>query len=232
MSDNRIHYSNKGIPMLSPLYLYPESSDQTSMGEESGRKPNLDPGIVQKISEAIGFIFVPDHELPEAKKEGVFTPMDVLDYIYAVLHSPSYREKYKEFLKIDFPRVPYPASAEQFKKLVALGGELRKWHLMEHSDSKKLITTFPESGTNILEKGFPKFEDGKVHINKDQHFDGVPETAWNFYIGGYQPAQKWLKDRKGRTLSFDDVTHYQKIVKALFETDRLMKEVGGVIAYE
>ena len=71
----------------------------------------------------------------------------------------------------------------------------------------------------------PIYMDGKVYINKDQYFGNVPEVAWNFYIGGYQPAQKWLKDRKTRTLSLDDLRHYAKIIIALTETDRLMKQI-------
>jgi very-short-patch-repair endonuclease len=156
----------------------------------------------------------------------VFAPIDILDYIYAVLHSPAYREKYKEFLKIDFPRVPYPKDADTFWKLVKLGGEIRQIHLLESPTVEKYITKYPIDGDNKVVK--PKYENNRVYINETQYFDQVPEVAWNFYIGGYQPAQKWLKDRKDRTLEFDDILHYQKIIVALTETDRLMKEVGKV----
>jgi len=160
-------------------------------------------------------------------KEGnVFAPIDILDYIYAVLHSPTYREKYKEFLKIDFPRVPYPKDTETFWKLVKLGGEIRQIHLLESPIVEKYITKYPTDGDNTVVK--PKYENGKVYINETQYFDNVPEIAWNFYIGGYQPAQKWLKDRKDRKLEFEDILHYQKIIVALTETDRLMKEVDNV----
>ncbi len=142
------------------------------------------------------------------------------------MHSPSYRAKYKEFLKIDFPRVPYPKDKETFWKLVKLGGELRQIHLLESPVVEKFITTYPNDGTNQVVK--LTYEDGKVRINEQQYFDHVPSVAWNFYIGGYQPAQKWLKDRKGRTLSFDDIMHYQKIIVALTETDRIMKEIDGI----
>ena len=157
---------------------------------------------------------------------GEFAPIDILDYIYAVLHSPTYREKYKEFLKIDFPRVPYPKDKETFWALVKLGGELRQIHLLESPTVDKLITTYPQGGTNTVDK--IKYEEGKVWINNEQYFDHVPPVAWEFYIGGYQPAQKWLKDRKCRTLSFDDILHYQKIIVALTETDRLMKEIEKI----
>jgi predicted helicase len=151
-----------------------------------------------------------------------FAPIDLLDYIYAVLHNPSYREKYKEFLKIDFPRVPYP-TIDTFWQLVKLGGELRQIHLLESPVVTDYITSYPIDGDNVVEK--PLFKNNRVYINKEQYFDTVPQVAWEFYIGGYQPAQKWLKDRKERTLEFDDILHYQKIIVALSETDRLMKEI-------
>lgn len=152
-----------------------------------------------------------------------FTPPDLLDYIYAILHSPNYREKYKEFLKIDFPRVPYPQDQNSFWQLVKLGGSLRKIHLLESEISEKLITTYPADGDNKVEK--ISYESGKVKINQTQYFEGVAPNVWEFFIGGYQPAQKWLKDRKGRILGFEEILHYQKIIAALSETDRLMKEV-------
>ncbi len=162
------------------------------------------------------------------KTKNTFAPIDILDYIYAVLHSPYYREKYKEFLKIDFPRVPYPKGEETFWKLVKLGNELRKLHLLESDLLNKAITKFPVDGDNEVVK--LKYENKKVWINDTQYFDNVPQVAWEFYIGGYQPAQKWLKDRKGRTLDFEDIVHYQKIIVALAETDKLMKmiDIAGV----
>lgn len=165
----------------------------------------------------------------EGHNTNQFAPIDLLDYIYAVLHSPAYREKYKEFLKIDFPRVPYPKDAAKFWQLVALGGQLRQLHLLESPVVKKYITQYPEDGDNIVAK--PRYEGtakGRVYINDSQYFDAVPLVAWEFYIGGYQPAQKWLKDRKTRTLTFEDILHYQQMIVALTETDRLMKEVDGV----
>lgn len=141
------------------------------------------------------------------------------------MHSPKYRETYKEFLKIDFPRVPYPTDAQTFWQLVTLGSELRKTHLLENAPALSTIT-YPIAGDNVVDK--PRFEDEKVWINANQYFEHVPELAWSFYIGGYQPAQKWLKDRKGRTLDFQDIQHYQKIIHALSETHRLMQAVDTV----
>jgi predicted helicase/very-short-patch-repair endonuclease len=156
----------------------------------------------------------------------VFAPIDILDYIYAVLHSPTYREKYKEFLKIDFPRVPYPKDTATFWQLVKLGGEIRQIHLLESPIVEKYITQYPIDGDNVVVK--TKYENGKVYINDTQYFDNVPKIAWEFYIGGYQPAQKWLKDRKERKLDFEDILHYQKIIVALTETDRLMNEINKI----
>lgn len=238
-----------------PLYLYPETSGQLQIGSSASRKPNLNMVIVDQMAKGLGLAFVPEKEKegevcfagneevrPEFRQS--FAPIDILDYIYAVLHSPSYREKYKEFLKIDFPRVPYPADADTFWKLVKLGGELRQIHLLESPITEQYITRYPVGGDNVVGKvrfevdkgqdleGFenlPRLSPkGKVYINETQYFDGVPELAWNFYIGGYQPAQKWLKDRKERTLDFEDILHYQKIILALTETDRIMKEIDGL----
>lgn len=149
-----------------------------------------------------------------------------MDYIYAVLHSPTYREKYKEFLKIDFPRVPYPKNPQTFWQLVKLGGELRQIHLLESPSVENYITQYPAGGSNIVSK--IKYHDGHVYINETQYFANVPAVAWNFYIGGYQPAQKWLKDRKDRQLEFEDILHYQKIIVALTETNRLMVEIDKI----
>ena len=217
------------INYLFPLYLYPDTSEaQTDLVTVTSakRKPNLDDKIVAEIGKKLKLPFVPDHEDKKADDHSRFSPLDLLDYIYAVLHSPSYRHTYKEFLKIDFPRIPHPADAKTFWQLVALGGELRALHLLEHPALAEPITTYPASGDNMVEKF--TFAAGKVHINKDQYFGGVPEVAWNFFIGGYQPAQKWLKDRKGRTLSLDDLRHYAKIIIALTETDKLMKAIDEV----
>ncbi len=205
-----------------PLYLYPEQKAQLNFGENTERKPNLNPEIIKQIADGLGLKFTNEKE----KTKGSFAPIDVLDYIYAVLHSPTYREKYKEFLKIDFPRVPYPKDVSTFWQLVKLGGKIRQIHLLESEVVEEYITQYPESGNDVVVK--IKYEDERVYINETQYFDNVPETAWNFYIGGYQPAQKWLKDRKERELSYEDIMHYQKIIVALTETARLMKEIDLV----
>jgi predicted helicase len=205
-----------------PLYLYSETNGQQTIGKTTERTPNLNAEIVKKIAEKLGMVFTNEKE----EAPNTFAPIDILDYIYAVLHSPSYREKYKEFLKIDFPRVPYPKDKDSFWKLVKLGREIREIHLLESATVEKYITQYSIDGNHVV--GKIKFQDNKVYINDTQYFDNVPEVAWNFYIGGYQPAQKWLKDRKDRKLEFDDILHYQKIVVALTETDRIMREIDKI----
>lgn len=222
MIDNRFHFSYKGIPSQFPLYLYSVSDGQQTIEESEERTPNLKVEIVNQIEQNLALTFTHEKETTE----NTFAPIDILDYIYAVLHSPTYREKYKEFLKIDFPRVPYPKDQDTFWQLVKLGGEIRQIHLLESPTVEEYITQYPMDGDNVV--GKPKYKDGKVYINDTQYFDNVPQVAWEFYIGGYQPAQKWLKDRKGRKLEFDDILHYQKIIVALSETDRLMKEIDKI----
>lgn len=214
--------------MCLPLYIYPHANVQDTVNGSGDRKPNLDSKIINHIAEKIGLRFVSDERHPDANAYTTFSPLDLWNYIYAVLHSPAYRLKYDEFLKLDYPYIPYPKNADQFNALAELGAELRQWHLMKHADSDKLITEFPVSGSNEIKKGYPKFKDGKVYINEEQYFDNVSEVAWEFYIGGYQPAQKWLKYRREHKLSFEDILHWQKIITALENTDRIMKEIDQI----
>ena len=222
-----------GSSPLIPLYLYPETNGQHNIEETTKRKPNLNLEIVTEIADKLGLTFTNEKE----NSENTLAPIDILDYIYGVLHSPNYRDKYKEFLKIDFPRVPYPKDKDTFWKLVKLGGEIRQIHLLESQAVENYITTYPKDGSNTIttkvsKKDWELFdiekEIGRIWINEDQYFDNVPLLAWEFYIGGYQPAQKWLKDRRERTLEIEDILHYQKIIVALSETDRLMKEIDKI----
>lgn len=203
-----------------PLYLYPTVNEKKALGID--RTPNLNTEIVKLLAEKLSLTFSNEKETAD----DTFAPIDILDYIYAVLHSPTYREKYKEFLKIDFPKVPYPKDQETFWKLVKLGGEIRQIHLLESPSVENYITQYRVGGDNLVVK--PQYKDRKVFINETQYFDNVPQIAWEFYIGGYQPAQKWLKDRKDRKLEVEDIMHYQKIIVALTETHRLMQEIDKI----
>lgn len=207
-----------GAGLVFPLYLYSED------GEE--RKANLNADIMRKIEQCVvgnaSERCTSDSTTQRSEALPTINPVNIFDYIYAVLHSPTYRAKYKEFLKIDFPRIPYPESAEEYHRLAAIGCQLRKLHLMEEVPPTQ-HAQFNNPGSNMVDK--LEYKNGNIWINKEQCFKDVPETAWNFFIGGYQPAQKWLKDRKGRTLTFDDIAHYRKIITVLLETDRLMKQI-------
>ena len=229
ITDFNFYYRGGGV--LFPLYLY-DGKDK-ELFDKAERTPNLKQEIVDELAQGIGITYTKEKEKTKSK----FAPIDVLDYIYAILHSPSYRDKYKEFLKVDFPRIPYPKDRDTFWKLVNLGGELRGIHLLESSKVEKYITKYPKDGDNTITRSVGKKDFkitneekglGQLWINDEQYFDKVPVIAWEFYIGGYQPAQKWLKDRKERHLSFEDIQHYQKIIVALSETDRIMKEIDKV----
>ncbi|UAM96845.1 DNA methyltransferase [Polaribacter litorisediminis] len=223
-----------------PLYLYPDKNEEGIFSEDK-RKPNLNDTIIKEIANKIGLRFISEREttlnlslyLEGYPKE--FSPIDLLDYIYAVLHSPAYREKYKEFLKIDFPRVPYPKDKKTFWNLVKSGTEIRQIHLLESDQTENYITTYPKEGNNVIttkiaKKDWEVFDTenqlGRIWINETQYFDYIPVVVWEFYIGGYQPAQKWLKDRKERALKFEDILHYQKIIVALSETDKIMQQIN------
>jgi predicted helicase len=211
-----------------PLYIYSQSGELKGFlkDEPEKRSHNLNQEILNKLCDSLGLHFVSDHTNKEAEKKGTFTPLTILDYIYAVLYCPGYREKNKEALKIDFPSIPYPKDKDTFLKLSTLGARLRALHLMDTHKIDELITGFPVSGNAEVEK--VELENKKVWINSSQYFSNVPSIAWNFTIGGYQPAQKWLKDRKGRQLSSEEILHWQKIIVAFIETDKIMKEIDKI----
>jgi predicted helicase len=156
-------------------------------------------------------------------------PEDFFNYAYAVFHSPAYRERYAEFLKIDFPRLPLTSDLKLFRTLAAKGAELVALHLMESHKLDGFVAEFPVKSDNEIEKVQYTDNDQRVWINAKQYFGGVPKKVWEFHVGGYQVCEKWLKDRKGRKLSFDDIQNYSKIVVALGETIRLMQEIDETI---
>lgn len=231
---------------------------------------NFEPKLYAQIREAAGLtgpLTAPDGSDAFRTATGAARPdeVKVFDYIYGVLHSPAYREKFREFLKIDFPRVPFPRDPESFTRISQQGEALRRLHLMEDAAIGATTYPFEGEGDGVIAPGYPRWEAsgtpdqgigsqrppsagdeqgdpatptvtpasepgsrlslGRVYVNPGQYFTGVSDLAWNFHIGGYQPAQKWLKDRRGRKLDYNDIRHYQKIVRILEETDRIMRQI-------
>ena len=217
-----------------PLYLMDEGDSRQTNLALSGRRPNLNPLVLRSWAQRLDIKQTGDFGLPVG-----MTPEDIFQYTYAVFHSPGYRSRYAEFLKIDFPRLPLTRRLELFRALSRLGGELVALHVMESPKLDHFITTY--IGPKNPEVGRVGWSDNTVWLDaaatkKGQPatpgsigFRGVPEAVWNFHIGGYQVCEKWLKDRKGRTLTKDDLAHYQKIVVALSETIRIMAEIDKVI---
>lgn len=213
-----------------PLYLSKAKLTSTERkllswnADAKGRIPNLAPAFVEEMAKTLGLTFVSSGA---GDLQKTFGPEDVLHYIYAVFHCPGYRTRYAQFLKADFPRVPLTQNVDLFRTLCGLGKELATLHLLE--STARPSTGYPKPGTDTVAKGFPKREGDRVRINAEQYFPGVPETVWNFQVGGYQVAEKWLKDRRGRKLEYSDIETYQKIIHALSETIRLMCEIDAAI---
>ncbi len=222
-----------------PLLLFPAST-------ETEIRPNLSSSFTADISTHTGLIY--ESKIIEQQTDmgrgdlaKTFGPRDVFEYIYAVLHSPAYRSRYADFLKSDFPRIPLPGSADLFRDLVALGRQLVALHLLDEKQASNLNkpeTRFVGRGEARVERTYPKYENGKVMINPTCHFEDVTPDVWDFYIGGYQVCEKWLKDRAGkggknphpgRVLSEDDILHYRRITIALRDTISLMKQIDDTI---
>ena len=202
---------SKGTDYVFPLWLYEENMGRIE------KRANMDSAIVAKIGAAIG---------------GEVSPEDIFAYIYGVLHAPSYRKKFKEFLKTDFPRIPYPKDAAQFKAFAEVGRSLIDTHLMRDAAPglSEARARFPKMGSNIVEE--VRFDEGRVFINAEQFFDNVPQISWEMPIGGYRPAEKWLKDRKGRALTGADIKHYQRIIIALMKTAEAAEKLETVACEE
>ena len=224
-----------------PLYLRATGQEVASGLYSSGdRRPNLSPAFLKDVESRLDLAFLSSGR---GDLETSFGPEDVFDYIYAVLHSATYRSRYAEFLKTDFPRIPFTSDRDAFRRLCGLGRELVALHLLEPGALSRLITHYPVKGDDTVAAGYPKYlapgepepgagqplAQGRVYINKAQYFEGIRPEVWQFHVGGYQVCEKWLKDRRGRKLSYDDLTHYQKVVVALKETIRLMQEIDEAI---
>jgi predicted helicase len=221
---------------LSPLYLYPNLKKKAlfEINEMSntpnGRRPNLSPAFIEGFSAKIKLQFIPDSK---GDLYNTFGPEDIFNYMYAIFYSLIYRQRYAEFLKIDFPRLPLTSDMNLFRSLCELGEKLVRLHLMSVR-GKKIPLRFPVQGSNIVEKVAYTYtldepEKGRVWINKEQYIEGIEPEVWEFYVGGYQVCQKWLKDRKGHEFTHKYFEHYQGIVSALSETITLMEQIDETI---
>ena len=224
IQSNKI-FINYDESFAEPFFLYPRTIN------------NLDSEIIKNVEKNLSLTFTKEKEIPsegevcfmnspEVRPEFrlSFSTIDVIDYVYAILYSSSYREKYT---RKDFPEVPFPTDSTAFWKLVALGNELRQIHLLECSLVEKFITTYPVGGNNLINQ--IQYRENKVFINEMQYFENVPRISWELYIGNYQPAQKWLTDKKEKELSLKEILLYQKIIVALKETDRMTKEIDKIV---
>ena len=202
-----------------PLYFYPNPEELDFTTE---RLLNFKPDFLKALSEGLELPQTPPSGLPQ----GVL-PEEILAYIYAILYSPAYRERYYDFLKHGFPRIPLPRDLEHFRQLSALGGALIDWHLLKGGSGAAPRHRFEGEGEGIVSQ--VRYADGSVWINPTQHFMDVPIGVWEYEVGAYQVCEKWLKDRKGSTLSRDEVRQYRSILIAVAETLRLMEAIDGII---
>ena len=229
---NAVSNETRERTYIFPIYKYPSNTptffEPPPTSAPGGRRPNLDEKFIQEFAEKLNLKFISDGK---GDRQTTFAPEDIFNYIYAIFHSPTYRDRYAEFLKIDFPRVPLTSQPQLFWQLANLGDELVQIHLMKTKLEENV--GFPVVGDNIIEKVSytePTTEqNGRVYINKTQYIDNVPPEVYNFYIGGYQVCNKWLKDRKSREFTDDDFEHYAQIVAILQRTIELMTEIDRVI---
>jgi len=216
-----------------PIYVYRNNDEP-----EFSRTHNFHSEIIKNIAAGLGLQFVPEkvvgnvcyvnnnEDLRDEFKQ-VFLPIDLFDYIYAVLYSKSYRKESSYKGKPDFPGIPYPHDSGIFWKLVKIGGSLRQVHLLEYQAVENLITQYPVNGDNVVID--PVYKNGNVYINSKQYFANIPEEVWNFYVGTNQPGQEWLLTRKGKYLSDEEIQKYQQIIVALSETRRLIEKAGDLL---
>lgn len=202
-----------------PLYKY---------SDEGKKFPNINIGIVNEIMKKTGQNYFENEDA--STPDDSLTPNRIFNYTIAILHSKSYRERYLDSLKSDFPHIPFTSNKKLFIELYRLGENLVSLYLMKSKKFEDFITSFVGHGDNIVESiGNKSYRDGRLYINQEQYFEGVPEDVYNFHIGAYQVCQKWLKDRKGRQLSEEEIVHYQRIMVAINETIKIMKEIDNVI---
>ena len=231
-----ISNKTKEINYTFPLYTYPTEQEVVAgLYAASDREPNLAPAFTDDLAQRTGLQFVADGP---GDLHDTFGPEDVFHYIYAVFHSPTYRERYHQFLRADFPRVPPPGNVDLFRELAGLGRGLVDTHLLRADAVSDSPANFPISGDNVVSAGYPKYVPpdadndtaGRVYINRSQYFAGVAPEVWEFRIGGYQPMDKWLKDRRRRALSpYEDLEHYRRIATAIGRTLELMPQIDEAI---
>ncbi|MEG5045301.1 type ISP restriction/modification enzyme [Microcoleus sp. B4-C1] len=214
-NDCVISTTSREANQVFPLYLYPDTENEQG-NLFTDRTPNFSQNFLSAVRQKLGY---------------VPTPEAIFYYAYAVFHIPTYRQRYAEFLKIDFPRLPLTSDNELFTTLAKKGEELVALHLMKSKKLNKVITKYPVSGDNAVTQVTYNESEQRIYINKQQYFEGIFPEVWAFKIGGYQVLDKWLKDRKkaNRSLSFDEVLHYQRVVVALKETMQIMAEIDEVI---
>lgn len=206
---------NQSTEYLFPLYQYPskEKNDLFYDIENKERRININHKYLIMLSDIY---------------KTITTPESFLFYLYGILFSDTYRKKYSEFLKVDFPRVPFTKDYKLFKKMAEYGNRLADLHLLKSVELDTPIARFQVHGENIVDK--PKYdeESERIYINGAQYFEGAPKEVWNYQIGGYQVCEKWLKDRKGRTLALDEIQTYCRIVTAIQKTIEIQKEIDEI----
>jgi len=218
----------RGGNCMFPLWLM--QSDAGAFDHAAGqRRLNIASAFLQEVEQLVGMNVGHAANADHA----TLAPEEIMRYLYAVLFAPGYRARYAELLRTDFPRIPLASNPDLFLELCRLGGRLQSLHLMEAANLAP-VTTYPVPGDSRIEKlrysgPGQGAEQGRVWINATQYFEAVPPEVWEFHVGGYQVCAKWLKDRKGRQLTYDDLAHYQYVVAALAETITLMREIDEAI---
>ena len=209
-------------------YVFPLWVWEGEVGKRAIRRANFRGEVAEEFAKRMGMKYS-----EEGKGSGVVSPESLFDYIYAVLHRPSYRRDFAEFLRVDFPRIPAATDKREFRRMSKLGRELRELHLLESSFLDGAGHPFSADGENKVDKirfapdSSSGGARGRVYINANRYFANVPLAAWEYCVGGYYPAQKWLKDRKGRSLNFDDQRHYRRMLSALARTAELVEKLDG-----
>ena len=209
-----------------PLYILANGEEKIFFGV---REPEVEYGGKTKHGLTKTENFVPEfRKFIDKKYKGYYFPEDILGYIYAVLHSPTFRTKYLEFLKIDFPRIPFTDDENIFKELSEIGKDLYHTHLMNIVPN--LIECRSIGNGDNFKVETVNYDKGKVWLNKERYFENVPDDVWNFYIGGYQVLDKWLKERKKHeiTLSSDDIKHFQYVVNIIAHTIKTMERIDDL----